>query len=459
MDAKNLQIKADKDSFMTAYGTDIQYSRSKSDISTNINTSYRPDASSWGGDIGFVYEFRGRIDKFKFLKYNKKEDYAEKKDRRDKNKYSAKIGVSLLDVGVLKFESSPLARNFNINSTNFNMWSLDIRNIKQFDTVLSQNVNYTGAAGQEYSVAMPTALSAQVDLHLLKGFYVNAMAYLPFNMLNKNTDFRIPTAQYYAVTPRWESRTAGVYVPFSINSNKVVSAGATVRLGPIFVGTSNLLTLIKKDNIQNADVHAGVKIPLAFGKPSKAANWFKKITNEKETTVIENKTVELKENTVEKPAQTPPPVPQPIQIIINNYNAPNSGNNNDTSKSNSKTYKVISGENNQQEIIIEENNVDVKEMNDLQYQIEYLKNKLKQKEELIEEMEKQNREGGDNSESKKKIDSLRFVYLYDTVFDYNIKTDTAISLSQQKAQTAALLSELSKIENKENDAQHKNRKL
>lgn len=440
MNAKDLRIKADKDSFMTAYGNDIQYSRSKSDISANINSSYRPDASSWGGDIGLVYEFRGRIDKFKFFKYNRQEDYTEAKLKRDKNKYSAKIGVSLLDVGVLKFKSAPLARNFNINTNNFNMWSLDIRNIRQFDTVLSQNVNYTGAAGQEYSVAMPTALSAQLDLHLLKGFYVNAMAYLPFNMLNKNTDFRIPTPQYYAVTPRWESRAAGVYVPFSMNSHKVISAGATVRLGPIFVGTSNLLTLIKKDNIQNADVHAGIKIPLAFGKPSKTANWLKKITNENDA---ENKNVELKENIEIK---TPPAPVQPIQIIINNYNSPSSSTGNNSS--NSKTYKVNTGENNQ-EVIIEENNIDTKELDDLQYQIEYLKNKLNQKEQLINELEKSNQQGGNSPESKKKIDSLRYVYLYDTLFTKKIKSDTVLSLSQQKKQTAGLLNELASIEKKD----------
>lgn len=437
--ANDLKIKADKDSFMTAYGTDIKYSRSNSNISTNINSSYRPDASSWGGDIGFVYEFRGRIDKFKFKKYDKEEDYVESKLRRDKNKYSAKLGVSLLDVGVLKFKSAPLARNFNINTTNFNMWALDIRNIQEFDTLISKNVNYTGAASQEYSVAMPTALSAQLDLHLLKGFYVNAMAYMPFNMLNKNTDFRIPTAQYYAVTPRWESRVAGVYVPFSMNSNNVISAGATVRVGPIFVGTSNLLTMIKKDNIQNADVHAGLKIPLAFGKPSKAANWFKKITNESETT-IENNTINLKES------PKPQTAPQPIQITINNYNAPNNGTNNG---SNSKSFK-INGNNGEQEIMIEENSIDVKELNDLQNQIEYLQNKLNQKEELINEIEKGNKSGSDNTESKKKIDSLKYVYFYDTSFvSKNRIVKNTLTLEEQKEKTNLLLKELANLQQKD----------
>lgn len=430
LDANDLHIKADKDSFLSAYGSDVRYSRSNSDISTKINSSYRPDANSWGGDIGFVYEFRGRINKFKFAKYDKDEDYVKTKLRRDKNKYTLKVGVSLLDVGVLHFTSAPLARNFAINTMNYNMNQLDVRNIKQFDTLIAKHVNYTGAINQTYSVAMPTALSAQVDLHLLNGFYVNAMAYMPFNLLNKNTDYRVVTPHFYAVTPRWESRIAGVYVPISLNSHNQMSAGATLRLGPVFVGTSNLLTLIKKDNIQYADVHAGFKIPLAFGKPSKAANWLKKFTNEKE-----------EDNEIQY--QSEKPKAQPIQIIINNYNYPKD---NGMNRSSGTEYKVNSGSD--ENVIIETNEIDVKEINDLQYQIEYLKNKLNQKEQFIDELEKNNK-SGNNNDSKKKIDSLRAVYLYDTTFQNKLVDFNNSSLEAQKIKYQELSNALIELDAKE----------
>jgi outer membrane protein OmpA-like peptidoglycan-associated protein len=475
LNAKDLKIRADKDSFMTANGTNIEYSRSKSDISTKINTSYRPDASSFGGDIGFVYEFRGRIDKFKFMKLNKRSEELDTKIRRDKNKYSFKVGVSLVDVGTLKFKSAPLARNFNINSSNFNMWALDIRNIQQFDTVLASNVTYTGAAGEEYTVALPTALSAQLDLHLMKGFYVNAMGYAPFTALNKDAKFRIPAPKFVAITPRWESRFMGLYVPITINDKKDVMAGATFRFGPAFIGTNNLLTLIKKDNIQGADVHAGLKLPLAFGKQSKTAAWFKKmkskVASENTETKIDNETIELKktetiateikkdepsiqnkETIIEKKEvfiekknddskkMIEPKSQQPIQIIINNYNSSGA----------SKPGEIMRM---QGGIDIQENTINIDDMNELQMQIEMLKRKVEQKEMLIDELEKNQSNINSNSNetgSKKKIDSLRNLYLSDDnagvftpALSYNMTT------SQKKAEVTRMLSDLNRLQEKD----------
>jgi outer membrane protein OmpA-like peptidoglycan-associated protein len=434
LNADKLSISASNDSTLNASASNVGYGHSATNIKPNINTSFRPDASSWGGDIGFVYEFRGRINKFKFDKWSKKEEESHEELRRDKNKYSLKVGVSLLDVGVLKFKSTPLARDFNASINGLNIKNLGINNVQDFDTFISSAVNYNGIAGQEFSVAMPTVLSAQVDWHFIRGFYVNAMAYVPFKALNKNTDYRVNTPNYFAVTPRWESRAAGVYVPFVYNNvSKDISAGATVRVGPIFVGTSNLLTLIKKDNLLAADVHAGVKLPLAFGKATKASKFFKNITNKEEETKVEKEiiknekgeVIEIKEveKIIEKTEAPKQSAPQPIQIIINNYNG--SGQ---SARKETKIVEIIDGkvvntsdkvenvDNIENEILNENSDKTIGE------QIEYLKMKLKQKQELIDELNKEQdiiNSGNSSEESKKKINTLKEAYLNQNDFQYN----------------------------------------
>lgn len=384
--ANNVTLRAENDSSLTGFGS-MQYSHSASEISTKINSSYRPDASSWGGDIGVVYEFRGRINKFLVPKYNTKDDYYESRERRDKNKYSAKLGVSLLDVGVLNFNSAPLARNFKFDVNHFNLAQIDVRNIKQFDTLISKNVTYTNANGASYSVAMPTALSAQLDIHVFKGFYVNGMVYKPFNALSKNATYRIKSPDFYAVTPRWESRFIGVYAPFSINSNKDISAGATLRVGPLFVGTANMLTLIKKDNIQYADIHAGLKIPIAHGKPSRAAKWFKKVSQN----IADTSEVNLIEASPNRPLQNSNP---PIQIIINNYNS-------SAEKKSSEYILEKDSSGNYQKVIIENINKSSndKELDELENELQFLKYKLQQKEQIIQKLEEATSPQNSQSES------------------------------------------------------------
>lgn len=437
LQANDLDITVNNDSTLRASGSDVRYGHSESNFSGTQIKDFEPDASGFGFDAGLVYEFRGRINKFNFLKLDKKKQEVNVSTRRDKNKYSFKVGVSILDAGKLTFNSTPLARDFQTNASSsingIHIKNTGIKNVQSLDTFISQHVNYTGAIGQEFSVAMPTALSAQVDLHLLKGFYVNAMAYMPIDAFNKNTDSRVFTPNYYAVTPRWESRVAGLYVPLVLNNNyndaRELSAGATLRIGPAFVGTSNLLTLVRKDEIQSANVHFGLKIPVAHGKPSKAAKWFKKFTNEKEdgteTETIEKETIIEKEKLIEKKEVTP--TPAPIQIIINNYNG--------TAGTDIKSKRIIevdptTGKKTENTIIIDDNtskeqyenrNLEVEEMKSMQEQIEYLKFKLKQKEILLDEIQNEQEmihQGNSTNQSKKKIDSLTNNYLYNNNFEY-----------------------------------------
>lgn len=426
LSADELTIKANNDSLLTFSSPYVNYAHSSTAISSQAVKNFSPDATSWGYDIGFVYEFRGRIDKFKFLKWKSSNQEIVNTTRRDKNKYSAKIGISLLDVGSLKFTSAPLAKDFSANVNSFNLNNVHPKSVADFDTMIATmpGVVFQNSGTQAYSVAMPTALSLQLDLHLLKGFYVNAMAYKPFNALNKNADFRIYTPNYFAVTPRWESRMAGVYVPFILNNHKnateKISAGATVRVGPVFVGTSNLLTLVKKENIQSADLHAGLKLPIAYGKPSKMNDWFKNMMDKKssDNTTTNNNTIEktvivqdengnqkevIVEEKVEKHYNNDQ---RPIQIIINNY----SGNAPQDNKQQIYTITPTGDTIIENKTIIENNapaNKSDIDIYDLQEQINYLKYKLQQKEELINELEKQKSSGQNLDDSKKKIDELK----------------------------------------------------
>ncbi|KAA5534811.1 hypothetical protein F0919_09390 [Taibaiella lutea] len=179
----DLNVRADNDSMLYIQSPEIRYGHSATNISAGINSSFRPDASAFGFDMGLVYEFRGQIENFKFLKYDS--DYNLKvAKRRDRNKYTFKVGVSLLDVGKFNFQSTPEARNFSINDQ-INLNTINTKNLKDLDAVIADHGTYTSGA-KEFSVALPTAFSAQVDVHLYRGFYINGMMYKPVKAFNNN---------------------------------------------------------------------------------------------------------------------------------------------------------------------------------------------------------------------------------------------------------------------------------
>jgi hypothetical protein len=424
----NLKVRADNDSMLYVQSPEIEYGHSATNISAGINSSFRPDASAFGFDMGVVYEFRGQIDKFKFLKYD--DDYNVKvAKRRDKNKYTFKVGVSLLDVGSFNFQSTPEARNFSINDQ-INLNTINIKNLKDLDAVIAEHGTYTAGA-KEFSVALPTAFSAQVDVHLYKGFYVNGMMYKPVKAFNNNADFRINTPDYYAVTPRWESKTAGVYIPIAINNRNEISAGATLRVGPVFLGTSNLYSMLRKDNIKRADIHVGLKIPLAFGKPSKANMWLKKtfsdddddtpdvnsidnsidsvevnkIDNQVDSVIVPKKETKKVKETPPAPSPEAPyrnPPVQPINIIINNYNSPGA-----PTPASVQTYSVQPNTGAVSDPVIikapaAKPDSGKAELDNIQKQIDSLKLQMEEKKKVLEKMQQDSLNNGAKQPGSKK---------------------------------------------------------
>lgn len=340
--------------------------------SGNIN-ALKNVSSSLGMDLGVVYEYRGRIDKFRYLSPE-----FETKTRRDQNKYVFRLGASLMDVGRLKFNKGGYNNDFSANINNYDVSGLSIRSAQDLDTALAGHVVYNNDL-KSYTVALPTALGLQADLHLFKGFYINASTYQPLEMLK--ADQRMEVTASYAVTPRFESRVVGVYIPVSYNKLDKWNVGATLRVGPVYVGSSNLGSLVVNQKTRTADIHAGARIPIAFGKKTKVAKFFDGIvkdekpvevaaaketrvttttivTNDTQLNALRNRIAELERRNAQqkpavvtderdleirelrrriyeienRPAYQKPAVEgsagQPINIIVNNFG---SGNNTATS--------------------------------------------------------------------------------------------------------------------------------
>jgi outer membrane protein OmpA-like peptidoglycan-associated protein len=241
--------------------------------------SLRPEAEGFGWNAGLMYEYRGRIDKFKYLT----PEY-EEKTRRDYNKYAFRIGFAIMDAGKLTFNKGGFNNDFAMNAVNWNLNNRVIKDINGIDTLLAEQAVYNTLGESSYTVALPTAYSAQLDVHVGRGFYVNAMTYQPMKL--STTDRKVRVEPAYAVTPRFESRTFGFYLPVSYNKFDNWNIGATLRLGPLYVGSSNLGSLVFNKKVPTADIHAGLRIPIAYGSPSKIAKLFDRLSEKPATKEI-----------------------------------------------------------------------------------------------------------------------------------------------------------------------------
>jgi outer membrane protein OmpA-like peptidoglycan-associated protein len=126
--------------------------------------------------------------------------------------------------------------------------------------------------GETYKMNLPTAFSTQIDYHVWQGFYVNQTNYLAFGFksdANKVHDFTT-----VSITPRWENKIVGVFIPISYNSLMGMRTGMGLRLGPISIGTSSVYpygAFLKADGsgtkeIRGMDAYVMLKIPIVHKK-------------------------------------------------------------------------------------------------------------------------------------------------------------------------------------------------
>jgi len=316
MSSTNLRLGINADSSFNFTTSNTQYNHNQNAGFNNIfDRNFKPDESGFGYDAGLVYEFRGNIDKFRYISYDDQKSYVA--DRRDANKYMIRLGVSLLDAGRFTFSKPANVNSFSSAITGWRLRDQAFKTLSNFDTALANRVTPLPNDARNYNVYLPAALSVQLDIRFIKGFYLNVMTYNAVKM-GDEPGFRFDKYDYYTITPRWESRAVGIYIPYTFGNHKNLNnykgnlLGATLRLGPLFIGSSNLGTMAFNKNLKAADVHAGLKIGFTYGKPTKASRLLDKVTS-KNKMVLQNDTLyttTVRDSTTmttrQKPATQPP---------------------------------------------------------------------------------------------------------------------------------------------------------
>lgn len=234
----------------------------------------------WGVDAGLVYEWRPG---------GKKDSGARKSWLdNDQTPYKLRMSVAVTDFGYVRYKNSPHGNSYLLDASGFNADEFkkpDGEDYDQyFDRLEINGILDPEAWKENLNVKLPMAIRADLDYHIYKRLFINAGAVV--NMVSKSKN---PLSAHYTtsftVTPRLEKKWFSIYAPVYYNMEEQFSFGAGFRLGPIFAGSSSVLSnLFGKDRISGMDVHVGAHIPIF--QPSKKNK--KKKEEEKKTEELAN---------------------------------------------------------------------------------------------------------------------------------------------------------------------------
>lgn len=205
--------------------------------------TYEPknNGSALGIDLGLTYIDYGDYDK-------------------EEGEYLQKLAFSVSDIGIIKvngekhhFGGTPFVVNKNTDFNNVN----DISGFfKELSTHVYGNPN-TSLESNSFKIALPTSLHISYSGNLLKNRYITfgVAQRLP---LYKYA-FKSPNLFYvnFAKTHRIITYAA----QFSMFEYKKPQIGGYLRIGPLILGSDNILPVFfKQDKLQSADIYLGIKI-------------------------------------------------------------------------------------------------------------------------------------------------------------------------------------------------------
>ena len=223
-----------------------------------------------GLDLGFVYEWRP---KYKDFKYDM--DGETNLWMKNKNKYKAKVGISLIDLGSMRFKKGGLSRNFSVNNSSpFDLQSFSTASsLSDFDQIIDSLINESSAAGNTnwtseqspnstFVMRTPTALSLQLDYQLGKYFYVNVSGVM--NVILKKKDTKVIVPNQLSITPSFDWSWFGLFLPISMNEYSGFKTGLASRLGTLSIGVTDFRTLFSVGKVRGAEFYLGLRLPILY---------------------------------------------------------------------------------------------------------------------------------------------------------------------------------------------------
>jgi outer membrane protein OmpA-like peptidoglycan-associated protein len=222
-------------------------------------------------DLGAVYEWRPNYGDYM---YDLDGEYG--LVRKDKSKYKARIGISLLDVGRIKFKKSTKSGDFKADIRDWNVHDLKFQSVDDFNHMLD-SIFVLQKTGGYFTMALPTTFSVQADYNFGHSFYLNFTSYLSPRFIKDEN--KVHALNYYSLTPRWDTKWIGVFLPMTFNAYGKFTAGAAFHLGPVVFGSNSMLNLFA-GSISGMDFHFAVKIPIGYGKPKDRDN--DKVSNKRD---------------------------------------------------------------------------------------------------------------------------------------------------------------------------------
>jgi hypothetical protein len=171
--------------------------------------------------------------------------------------YTWKFGISLLDIGANQYKYGTQSRNVSGVKANITNTTLDkkfdstVHSLQTFNDSLATLVNQSSAIGGQFKTINPMRLVVNVDRFIAGAFYINADVSVNIPVSFLKNYLQVQSLSFITITPRWEIKKLGFYLPVQYNAESQLWIGAAIKAGPLLIGVHNVANLFGTTSTQN----------------------------------------------------------------------------------------------------------------------------------------------------------------------------------------------------------------
>jgi outer membrane protein OmpA-like peptidoglycan-associated protein len=220
-------------------------------ITGDEDVKFDTNSTGFGGDFGFIYEWRPD-----YASYDLNNAKPTDNSFKDLNKYKLRFGLSITDIGSIKYKNSKID-SYNINGV---VSQQDIDDADNLGDFLETHYGTPTTVYKTVKANLPTVMHLDADWNMYKKFYLNLNGNI--SMVDKSAMGKTSSANTYILTPRYETRWFTFSLPINYMEYSGMQVGTGLRFGPMFVGSSSVITNWLSKESKGADVYFGFKIPV-----------------------------------------------------------------------------------------------------------------------------------------------------------------------------------------------------
>lgn len=229
-----------------AYGYSSNYDRwdESRNAAANLGDFLRSTRAGFSFDAGFEL----------LIKPPGEPGYMEEEERWFD--YDWKLGLSVVDIGWGQYRYGLESRIGRVPEQGVTGEEMDNTLTGEMDGLGGLNDSLAvlfplSSLGGDFKIFSPARMVVNADRYLYGGWFLNAEMSINLTGLLGNRRLAVNNMNLLRITPRWETRRWGVYLPILFNTEKQFWVGAGFKAGPVLMGFHNLGNLIGKNKMVN----------------------------------------------------------------------------------------------------------------------------------------------------------------------------------------------------------------